>query len=499
MQAPYTCGMDHLRNLLFAPAAARAIDARAVQALGIGGVDLMERAGAAAYRCLRRRWPTARRLRVICGVGNNAGDGYIVARLARGDGLDVAALQLGDADRLRGDALTAAQAYRSAGGTVARFTAAALADADVLVDAIVGTGLDRPLDGDWAAAVGAINGSGRPVLAIDVPSGLHGGTGAVLGCAVAATATVTFIAYKSGLFTGAAPALVGELELAGLGVPDAAFAGVAAQARLIDRERLAAALPRRPRDAHKGHYGHLLVIGGDHGMGGAARLAAEAAARVGAGLVSVATRAEHCTGLLAARPEVMCRGVSTAEELGSLLERASVVVLGPGLGRSAWSRAMFDAALRFGGPMLLDADGLNLLAETPSRRPQWILTPHPGEAARLLGVDAGGIQQDRFAAAAQLTGRYGGVAVLKGAGTVVHAGALPDICRSGNPGMATGGMGDVLSGVIGGLLAQRLGPAEAAAAGVWLHGTAADRAASAGERGLLALDLMPHLQELANP
>lgn len=492
--------MTHLRQRLYSPAAVREIDAAAIRALGIGGLGLMKRAGAAAYGTLRRRWPSARRLCVICGIGNNGGDGYIVARLAQEDGLEVEVLTLGDPEKLWGDALAAAQTFKSAGGRDQPFTAEALADADLIVDAIVGTGLDRPLTGDWADAVLAINASDKPILAIDVPSGLHAGTGTILGCAVKATATVTFIAYKSGLFTGTAPAIVGELELAGLGVPDSAFEGVEVGARLVERQAVAAALRPRRRDAHKGNFGHVLVIGGDQGMGGAARMAAEAAARVGAGLVSLATRPEHCAGLLAARPELMCHGVTTAADLQPLFHRASTVVLGPGLGRSAWGRTLFDAALNFGGPILVDADGLNLLAESPRRNDRWVLTPHPGEAGRLLGVAAGQIQQDRFAAAGRLAERFGGVVVLKGAGTVIKGpDALPAVCQTGNPGMSSGGMGDVLSGVIGGLLAQGMAPLDAAAIGVWIHGAAADRAAVDGERGMLALDLMPHLRELVNP
>jgi hydroxyethylthiazole kinase-like uncharacterized protein yjeF len=492
--------MNDLRTLLYTPTQVREIDARAISALDISGLELMERAGAAAYRTVRRRWPSAQRLCVVCGIGNNAGDGYIVARLAHADGLTVEVLQLGDPARLRGDALAAAKRYREAGGAVRPFAPDALAAADLLVDAIVGTGLDRPLADQWAAAVAAINALGKPVLGIDIPSGLHGATGAVLGTAVTATATVTFIAYKSGLFTGAGPAVVGELELAGLGVPAAAFDAVPPHARLIGPARVPAVLPRRQRDAHKGRYGHALVVGGDYGMGGAARMAAEAAARVGAGLVTVATRAEHCAGLLAARPELMCRAIAAGRELQPLLERASVVVLGPGLGRDSWGRELFHAALEFDGAMLIDADGLNLLAEHPHRNDGWVLTPHPGEAARLLATGTTDIQQDRYTAAERLTARYGGVVVLKGAGTVVAGdGALPEVCSTGNPGMASGGMGDVLSGVIGGLLAQGLAAPEAAAVGVHLHGLAADRAAVAGERGLLALDLMPHLRELVNP
>lgn len=491
--------MSESRHLLYEPHAVRVIDERAARALAISSLALMERAGAAAYRSLRRRWPAARRICVLCGSGNNAGDGYILARLAHEDGLEVEVLHLAGVEGLQGDAAAAAASFRGSGGTALAFQADRLAAADVLVDAMLGTGLSRALEGEWLAAVAALNSSGRPILALDIPSGLHGGSGAIMGDAVSASATVTFIVYKSGLFTGSGPAVVGELELAGLGVPGAAFEGVAAQASLIGQSRIAAALPRRARDAHKGLYGHVVVIGGDRGMGGAARMAAEAAARVGAGLVSVGTRPEHCAGLLAARPELMCHGIEQANDARVLLERASVLVLGPGLGRGSWSRELFEVALEFNGPILIDADGLNLLAEKPARNVHWLLTPHPGEAARLLETETRLIQQDRFDAAAQIASRFGGVVVLKGAGTIIQAeGRLPDLCTTGNPGMASGGMGDVLSGVIGGLLAQGLEPAEAAAVGAWIHGAAADRAATRGERGLLALDLLPHLRELVN-
>lgn len=488
------------QQLLYAPAATRTIDAQAAAALGIPGFALMQRAGAAAYEVLRRRWPQAASVDVLCGLGNNGGDGYILARLAQADGLQVRVLQVGDPARLRGDAALAAREYRHLGGVLERFQPDQVLLGEVLVDALVGTGLDRPLEKAWAAAVAALNDSGRPVLALDLPSGLHAGRGEVLGTAVAATATVTFIAYKAGLLTGAGPALAGELEFAGLGAPAAAFAGVPAHASLISSAQVRAALPRRARDAHKGRHGHVLVVGGEHGMGGAARLAAEAAARVGAGLVTVATRPEHCAGLLAARPEIMCQGVATAADLAALLQRATVVVLGPGLGQGDWGRSLYAAAQSFSGPLLLDADGLNLLAAQPVPNPRWVLTPHPGEAGRLLGCSTAEIQQDRFAAAAKLQERYAGVVVLKGAGSIVQApGLLPQLCRAGNPGMGSGGMGDVLSGVIGGLLAQGLAPAAAAAIGVQVHAAAADRAAAAGERGLLALDLMPYLRELVNP
>lgn len=483
---------------LYQPPQVRELDRLAIAA-GTPGYELMQRAGRAAYSLLRARYPRARRLVVVCGIGNNAGDGYVLARAAREDGLEVRVLQLGDPARLSGDARRAADADAAAGGAPVPFAAAVLDAADVVVDAIFGTGLDRPVQGDWAKAIDAVNASERPVLALDVPSGLHGGSGAVLGTAVQASATATFIGRKAGLYTGAGPQLCGTVNFYALEVPAQIYEQVGPFARLLD-DTLLEGFGRRRRDAHKGDFGHVLVIGGERGMGGAARLAAEAAARVGAGLVSVATRTEHVSALLAARPELMVHGVEDVGGLEPLLARASVLALGPGLGRGEWGRGLFAQALRFDGPMVVDADALNLLSEAPGRGPRWILTPHPGEAARLLGADTARIQQDRFAAAEALVARYGGVALLKGAGSVIHAGADARwVCTAGNPGMASGGMGDALTGVLAGLLAQGLEPLEAAKLGAQLHGRAADAAAAAdGERGLLASDLLPQLRRLVN-
>lgn len=492
--------MSEHAEFLYSPAAVRAMDARAIGELGIPGLTLMERAGRGAFEALRRRWAGLGRLAVVCGVGNNAGDGYVVARLAREAGLAVEVLQLGDQARLQGDAGLALQRWLNAGGQVQPFAAARLQSAELVVDAIFGTGLDRAVRGEWAQAIAVINALGRPVLALDIPSGLHGGTGAVLEQAVRAAATITFIAPKCGLYTGAGPACTGEVLVDDLGVPDAVRASQPPMARLLHGSDLAKLLPSRPRDAHKGLFGHVLILGGDHGFGGAARMAAEAAARVGAGLVSVATRAEHVPALLGPRPELMVSAVAGARDLPPLLARASVVAVGPGLGQAAWGRELLEAALGFAGPLVVDADGLNLLAAAPRRRSNWVLTPHPGEAARLLGKATGAVQADRLEAARQLAGRYGGVVVLKGAGSIVQGeGGLPLISSAGNPGMASGGMGDVLTGVVAGLLAQGLEPAQAAATAMQVHALAADAAAADGERGLLASDLMPHLRRLVNP
>jgi len=261
-------------------------------------------------------------------------------------------------------------------------------------------------------------------------------------------------------------------------------------------------LPPRAPDSHKGDNGHVLCVGGDAGSGGAIILCAQAALRSGAGLVSVATRAEHVAALLARQPEAMVHAVDSGEGFAPLLRRADVVAIGPGLGQGEWGRALLDAALRAGKPLLLDADALNLLADTPRALPAGtIVTPHPGEAARLLGSTPAAVQAGREAAARSLVDRLGCTVVLKGAGTLVASADGRVVCiGAGNPGMATGGMGDVLSGVVSALRAQGLAPFDAAACGALLHAAAGDAAAAdGGMRGLLPTDLLPHLRRLANP
>ncbi len=477
----------------------RELDRIAIEELGIPGYSLMCSAGEAAYRVLRTRWPEARRLSVVCGVGNNAGDGYVLARHACQEGLQVDVVQIGDPGRLRGDALTASREAAAVGVKPASYSGQQRFYGDVVVDAVFGTGLDREVTDEWREAIEAVNASGHPVLSIDIPSGLAADTGAILGVAVRAQVTVSFIGLKQGLFTCDGPEHSGQVLFHDLTVPEDALGSIAPDATFIDLQSLKAWLLPRHGNASKGLFGHVLVIGGEHGFGGAARMAGEAAARTGAGLVSVAMRSVN-TGVCATRPELMCRGVEEPAALETLLERATVVAVGPGLGQQPWGHAMFESALASGLPLVVDADGLNFLAKHPEHRQDWILTPHPGEAARLLASSPGEVQQDRFAAIARLRERYGGVVVLKGAGTLVSSDDGPvGLCRLGNPGMASGGMGDVLTGVIAGLVAQGVPLDDAARLGVWLHARSADLAAGEAERGLLACDLLPYLRRLANP
>lgn len=469
----------------------RALEQLTMQQLSAG--DLMQRAGQAAFQHLCKCWPKARQLRVFCGNGNNGGDGYVVATLAKAQGLKVEVRHLGELNKLPQPAAAAMQACHAAGVTIQAFDPQESFTADVIVDALLGIGLNRDVDSCYTEAIAAINSHGAPVLAVDIPSGIAADSGQVCGNAVHADYTITFIGVKQGLVTGQAPAYCGQIELATLDIPSTVLCAVPPAATTLPIPLL----PARRRDAHKGDFGHVLVIGGNYGMGGAAQLAATAALRSGAGLVSVATRAEHVPALLAARPEIMAHGVTAVADLEPLLARANVIVLGAGLGQDAWAKQLYQAALASNLPTVIDADGLNLLAQQPLKRSHWVLTPHPGEAARLLQTTTQDIQKNRYLAAQQLQQRFDGVVVLKGAGSIVQ-GNQTRVCTAGNPGMASGGMGDVLGGIIGGLIAQGIELETATASGVALHAMAADRAALAGERGLLASDVIKALRGLVN-
>lgn len=471
----------------------RALDAR-LMAAGTPGAVLMQRAAQAAWRALRRRWPQVRKLCVLAGPGNNAGDGYLLAVLARRAGWDVQVYSLADPARLR-DA--AAQAYAEAcaqGVQVQPWHAEAVLDG-LLVDAMLGTGLAGELREPYASAVARINASGLPCLALDIPSGLCADTGRLWGAAVRADLTVTFIALKLGLFTGAGPDQVGELCFADLQADAALCAAAPAVAQRLTAGNLQR-LPARPRTTHKGRCGRLLVVGGERGYGGAALLAAQSGLRGGAGMVSLATREEHVAGALARCPELMVRGLLSSGQLLALLPGHDVLVVGPGLGQGAWGRSLLTAAAQFEGAQVWDADALNLLAAGRVQiRAGAVLTPHPGEAARLLGCSLAEVQDDRPAAALRLAQRYQAVVVLKGAGSLVTDGHALRLCEHGHPAMAGPGLGDVLAGLIGALLAQGLAALPASELAVWLHARAGERLGQAG-RGLLASELVGVIREL---
>lgn len=481
----------------------RAIDAHAIGTLHIPGYELMHRAAAAGLRELRERWSAARSVCVLCGGGNNGGDGYVLARLARSEGLEVIAGALVDPARLTGDAAHAYADWQAVGGRTTGWAEALESGAAVVVDAMLGTGTAGALRGAFVDAVEAVNAGRRRVLALDVPTGLSAQTGQVENSAIRAACTVTIIAHKPGLWLGAGPDCTGDLVLADLGVSSWPDDLGAPCLDVLRPSRLDETLRPRSRGANKGQFGHVLVIGGGPGMPGAVRLCGEAALRVGAGLVSLATASEHAAQIAAGRPELMVHGIADAAGLMPLLARADVIAVGPGLGQSAWARSLWSCAMASGKPMVVDADALNLLAAQPESRAAWILTPHPGEAGRLLGVPTAEVQADRIGAVSRLVQQFGGTMVLKGAGSLVAApgesGTRIQLCQAGNPGMAAPGMGDVLTGIIAGLLGQVGDRWHAAGLGVLVHAMAGDRASGTLTRGLLASDLLAELRACVNP
>lgn len=499
---------------LYRAAAVRAIE-RAAFARGCTAQTLMQRAGEAAAALLRQRWPQARRVGVLCGVGNNGGDGYVAALALHRAGLEVVVVRAGEPRSE--EAQAACRAWQALGRGVLAADAA-WPEVELWVDALFGIGLRHAPEAALAALIERVALQGRPVLALDVPSGIDADTGAAAGCFLPATLTLCFVAAKQGLFTAKGREAAGEVIVEPLGLDATGFdadAG-AASALALRPPALRALLPLRRIDSHKGRHGRVLCLGGDTGMEGALVLCAEAAARAGAGSVLAWTRPTAVAALQVRRPEVMAQPVPAAA-VQTLAEAicasgAEVLALGPGLGQAAWGRLLFEAALQAATqcqiPLVLDADALNLLASRADSgepglargRPMAVLTPHPGEAARLLGLSTAEVQAERFAAAAALAARFEAVVVLKGAGSLVAAvGETPRLIDAGNPGMASAGMGDVLTGVLAALRAQGLSPFDAACAAALAHAVAGDRAAAGAPRGLLAGDLIDALREVLNP
>jgi hydroxyethylthiazole kinase-like uncharacterized protein yjeF len=486
---------------LYSAAQVRALDAYAIEQLGVPGYTLMKRAGEAALRYLRSRWPTGYRVVIVCGSGNNGGDGYVLGRFAQAAGLTVTVLSATPPSSLKGDALLAYNDCVSSGARILPFAPALLAEGELIVDALLGTGLKSAIREELVPVVQAINSAGRPVLALDMPSGLDSDTGVAHGEAVRADCTVSFVGLKTGLVIGDGPEFAGTLYFDDLEVTAPAGPQFSPRLERIEDTEILRALPRRRRAAHKGDFGKVLIVGSGPSMPGATRLAGEACLRVGAGLVTVAVAPENLAAIASGRPELICLPFREAEELREAIERAQVIAVGPGLGRSSWAREALDAVLVSGKPLVVDADALNLVAEATGKTQlkNCILTPHPGEAARLLGVETEEVQKDRLSALGSLVDRYGATVVLKGAGTLVGApGHTPAVCERGNPGMASAGMGDVLTGAVAGILAQCRNPWLAARVGVLVHAMAGDAVARNGERGLLASDVARELRASVN-
>lgn len=524
--------MQKLNAKLYTATQVRALDNAAIQQFGIPGYELMCRAGQAVVDLANQHYPVASHWLILCGPGNNGGDGYVVARLAAANGISVSVCSLVKPQNLKGDAATAYREWHDTGAETLLWPLSDSGIYDLVFDAILGTGIEREVQGIYRQAIDFINVFNGPVIAIDIPSGLNSDCGIAMGVAVNADHSISFVGRKRGMYTADGPDHCGQVSFDDLGIPDKASAEVSALVsdmtavgELLAPSYLAEVLRPRMQNSHKGSFGQVLAIGGGKGMSGAIRLCGEAALRSGAGKVRLATDPEHAAFVNLARPELMVSAVESGEDLKELASDRPVLALGPGLGKSSWSRSLVQSALKLatlrsaatgsaalssaalssvtlnsGSAMVVDADALNIIAEAGSLQPaecpdHWVLTPHPAEAARLLGISSKAIQNDRVGHAQTLANKYHATVVLKGSGTVIadEDGSYA-ICPFGNPGMATAGSGDVLTGMIAALLAQGLSPQQAARAGVLAHALAGDAAASIkGELALIAGDIIDYL------
>lgn len=477
-------------------------EALAAEKAGVDMYSLMKLAGHSVFDVLRETYPQVETVTIVCGTGNNGGDGFVVSKLAKQAGLTVNVVLVGEPAKVQGDAKKAMNEWLDIGGNVlsTQDLADALTDTDVVIDGMLGTGLVGQVRSDVAVIIERINRGTQPVVAIDIPSGLCSDTGDFLGRVVQADHTITFIALKQGLVTGKARAVVGELHFAGLGIDDVFSSLYPSHISVLEDTQMRNLAPVREALAHKGRHGRLLCLGGNSGYAGAIRLCAQAGARSGAGLVSAMCHSSSSLALQVACPEVMTSvWEGDDQSLLQVMADNDVIACGPGLGRDKWARSILRLITSTEGVKVLDADGLNLLAEQPNRDANRVITPHPGEAAKLLGCSINQIEQNRYVAVRMLQQRYGGVVVLKGVGSLVCHGDNIAVCTAGNPGMASGGMGDVLTGVIAALIAQGLSCYDAACLGVYVHSVAADQAArKSGQIGMAASDLIPEIRALLN-
>lgn len=495
---------NFIQDNLYSAETVQQLDAAAIKSMDGLAIRLMKRAGKAAFDEMLAVFGRPTLITVFCGSGNNAGDGYVLAALAAQRRIPVQIIELGDIKKFSPETKQARDFALQAKVPTIPFDASVEVDQGVIVDALLGIGCDGRLRDPYNKAVMVINDASLPVLAIDIPTGLNADTGAVIDIAVKADITVTFVGAKKGLFSGRGPALCGEIVYDSLDICDSLFENFRPDAQLMDLDNLMESFPQVEADVYKSQRGHCMIIGGDQGYGGAVAMAAESALRVGSGLTSVATQPQHITAVLARCPEVMACGVISGQQLEPWLHRPSTLVIGPGMGRSAWSEQLLQKAVAAGLPMVLDADALNILAQgvvVPAGKDyQWVLTPHAAEAARLLDVTVEEIQADRFTAVRQIQQKYNAVVLLKGSGTLIAGqDSVIKVCPYGNSAMATAGTGDLLSGIIGGLIAQGMSLQMATELGCCLHSAAADMAVDAlGSRGISATDLLPYIRQLLN-
>ncbi len=495
--------MTNPEHYIFSSKTVSEVDQRAIQQENIPGFTLMKRAAAFGFHQAERYFSDANSIMIFCGSGNNSGDAYLLGCLAIEKDIKTKVITLCDTLRLRNDALKAFNEYQSLDGEVLEWDSQIDIDCDLIIDGIFGIGINRNVEGKFLQAINKINDSKVPVLSLDIPSGLNANSGEVMGSSIKADVTTTFVGRKKGLYLNQGPLMSGWIEYSNLSIPEICFENAEIELEIVNRSLLEQYLKPRTRNSHKGDFGHVLVIAGNHGMGGAARITSESALRTGAGLVSVITRPENVAIISKTTPEIMAHSADDrSDKISELFKKADVIAIGPGLGTDPWARDLFDAALNSEKQLIIDADGLNLLADSPTKKDNWILTPHPGEAARLLRCLNPEVQEDRLASLEKLIDKYGGVTLLKGNNTLVGAaGEIPFVVTAGNPGMSTAGMGDLLTGIIAALCSQfkQVNPKILAALGAYIHALAGDQAAKSGERGIIATDLFGELKDIINP
>lgn len=513
-----------LPQALYTASQTRQLDTLAIQTLGIRGYELMQKAAASFWEWVLFRWPRVKTLTVICGGGNNGGDGYEIASLAREKGIHVQLIAVTPPESLSGAAMEAQQGFILAGGHICRWSDTLVFSGELIIDALLGTGFSGSLRGDTVPVIKKMNAARQDVISVDIPSGLNADTGAADLC-TQAVATLTFIGVNAGLMTAKGPDACGSLWLCTLDISETVFAQVPPLASTVGYRGFRQSeqgFRSRQQDTHKGCYGHVLIIGGDHGMGGAVMLAAQAVLRAGVGRATVVTRPEHVTAMMTRSPEVMALGIDDVShhrtQIDELIERPSLIAIGPGLGLGNWGQSLLQCVLsRAKVPVVFDADALSLLARISSegklsallagrKSKTWVMTPHPGEAASLLNLSSAEVQVKRFEVVQLISQRFDCFCVLKGCGSLVASpSGTIHLCVDGNPGMATAGMGDLLTGVLAGVLAQRSDIVvgnnllSSVAFGACIHSRAGDIVAlESGPRGLNASDLLPVIRQLVN-
>ena len=496
---------------LYTASETRKIDNLAIKEKGISGYSLMQMAAEFTLDVILREFSPVEELIIFCSKGKNSGDGFLLGSFAKEFGLEVTIVMSNTSNVIKGVSRKAFEEMKDAKVKIISTKSVEklkVSNKAVIVDALIGTGLKGNLRKNIKESILALNKLGvkLPVLSLDIPSGVNPDTGDADDIAVYADITATFVAQKRGCFTSVGKKFSGEIIYSDLEIPKNLFSKITSTSYVVDYEDSISKVVYREQDAHKGHFGNVVIVGGDRGLGGAGLLSSRAAVYSGAGLTSLVTRPEHVSASLVSCPEVMVKGVDSGQDLEEHLVKPDVIAIGPGLGQSAWSEQMiqrvFWEAEKRDVSVIMDADALNLLTKLKlsSNLPKrLILTPHPGEAARLLNTSVAVIESNRFSAAAKIQKKFNATVVLKGSGTVIchKSGGTQKwgICDSGNPGMATGGMGDVLTGIIAGLLAQGLTLKEAAEAGVDLHAKAADQASlEFGEAGLTPSDVINELK-----